>query len=398
MYEIQEENLMPVGWKCIRFGKIASLSKEKFDYKKSEENYKCIELEHLSQVTGRLLGYTDAQNQLSVKNKFKKNDVLYGKLRPYLKKYYYADFDGVCSSEIWVLKGNERLVTSKFLFYLIQTNKFNRIANVSYGSKMPRADWDYISEIVFNIPSLREQHKINLILSTWDEAIEKTEKLIKLKEIRKKGLLQGLLTGNIRLKKFQTERWSNIQLKDFINPVLREVEKPLTSYNALGIRSHGKGTFEKYVEDPSTVSMDTLYEVKENDLIVNITFAWEGAIAIAKKSDEGKLVSHRFPTYVFDRSKVIFEYFKYIIIQPRFIHLLGKISPGGAGRNRVMNKTDFLKLKVSLPSIEEQSAIADILNTADRELELLEHKLEMFKQQKKSLMQNILSGKVRVKI
>jgi type I restriction enzyme S subunit len=111
--------------------------------------------------------------------------------------------------------------------------------------------------------------------------------------------------------------------------------------------------------------MDSLYEVHEDDLVVNITFAWEGALAIAGKNDEGALVSHRFPTYTFNKDMALPAFFKYIILDKYFIYSLGVISPGGAGRNRVLDKSDFLKLSVLQPELPEQQKISDCLTSID---------------------------------
>lgn len=89
------------------------------------------------------------------------------------------------------------------------------------------------------------------------------------------------------------------ELKKIIKEDLYPVNKPSVAYEKLSVRSHDKGIFSSRVDDPETVAMDALYEVKENQLIVNITFAWEYVIVIVKKEDEGKLVSHRFLTYKF---------------------------------------------------------------------------------------------------
>jgi type I restriction enzyme S subunit len=252
-----------------------------------------------------------------------------------------------------------------------------------------------LTNIEIPLPSLTEQKTIAVILSTWDKAIETTQQLIVQKELRKKILMQRLLTGKKRLAGF-TERWKTKSLGEILIPMSRAVEKPTKSFLALGIRSHGKGTFLKEEFDPKTIEMETLYTVKENDLIVNITFAWEGAIAIAGHQDEGALVSHRFPMFTFNRSEGIVDYFRYVIIQPRFKYMLGLISPGGAGRNRVLSKGDFLKLELKLPDTKEQSAIAKVLRTADKELELLRQKLDALKLQKKGLMQKLLTGQIRV--
>ena len=191
--------------------------------------------------------------------------------------------------------------------------------------------------------------------------------------------------------------WSQRLLSDFLIPTLREIEKPKVNYLAIGLRSHCKGTFQKPDSDPSKIAMEKLFRVKENDLIVNITFAWEGAIAIVKENDEGGLVSHRFPTYTFDTNITSHHFFKHQFINKRFRYLLDLISPGGAGRNRVMSKKEFVKLKVPLPSVGEQQKIAAFLTAVDNKIEQLSKKQELLGEYKKGLMQQIFSQAIRFK-
>ena len=139
--------------------------------------------------------------------------------------------------------------------------------------------------------------------------------------------------------------------------------------------------------------MEYLYEVQCDDLIVNITFAWEGAIAIAKPTDTGALVSHRFPTYVFERDSAIPDFFRYIILDKQFVYKLGVISPGGAGRNRVLNKNDFLKLRVILPEVSEQQKVADCLTNLDELIAAHGQKLDALKAHKNGLMQQLFPAK-----
>ena len=169
----------------------------------------------------------------------------------------------------------------------------------------------------------------------------------------------------------------------------RPVKKPEQAYWRLGIRSHAKGTFHELIDDPSTVDMEELYRVRSGDFIVNITFAWEHAIALAKDDDDGLLVSHRFPTYVFrngQNPQFYFEVFKRKLFQ----NMLMNISPGGAGRNRVMSKGDFLKLPCYMPNAQEQVKIAEVLEQCDH---ILEHKTELLvekRKRKKWLLENLL--------
>ena len=144
-----------------------------------------------------------------------------------------------------------------------------------------------------------------------------------------------------------------------------------------------KGSFQKPDFDPHSIAMETLYVVRHNDLIVNITFAWEGAIAIVKDEDDGGLVSHRFPTYTFNKNQAIHEYFRHVILQKRFKHMLDLISPGGAGRNRVMSKKEFLKLKWNMPCVDEQIKIADFLDTLDKKIDQVAEQIEQTEQFKR---------------
>ena len=186
-----------------------------------------------------------------------------------------------------------------------------------------------------------------------------------------------------------TPGWSKRPLREFLTPIVREREKPAVPYTGLGIRSHGRGTFRKELVRPEKTSMDRLYEVDCDDLIVNITFAWEGAIAIVRSEDTGALVSHRFPTYQFDQNAVLPDFFRYPILDKQFVYNLGVISPGGAGRNRVLNKADFLKIGLALPEVAEQQKIADCLGSLDDLIAAEDRKLEALRQHKQGLMQQL---------
>lgn len=269
-------------------------------------------------------------------------------------------------------------------------NYINSINLHVESTGVPQLTAPQISKYEIPLPPLPEQQKIAEVLSTWDKAIQETDAIIKKLVDRNKALAFSLLRG-----KMVSKNSKEIALSKFLIFTPREIDKPTENYLALGIRSHGKGLFHKPDSDPKAIAMDKLYEVKENDFIVNITFAWEHAVAIVSKEDVGGLVSHRFPTYEIDTNQVKVEYFRHLILQPFFRKMLENISPGGAGRNRVLSKKDLLKLKVSIPTLEEQNAIAEILNTANQEVKQYQQKLEALKLQKKGLMQQLLTGKVR---
>ena len=154
------------------------------------ESLPCIELEHLSQNTGQILGTVNSSDQQSTKNLFEPNSVLYGKLRPYLRKFAKPQFKGVCSSEIWVLTGLK--ISNDYLFQFVQSEQFTELTNIQSGSKMPRADWNVIADAEIEFPCLEEQTKIANFLSAIDQKINVVSGQIEQAKTWKKGLLQQM--------------------------------------------------------------------------------------------------------------------------------------------------------------------------------------------------------------
>lgn len=153
-------------WEPRPFEEIAMRVPERFDPRTTSETPTLIELENIESLTGRIIGHADLSGQKSLKTPFKKGQVLFGKLRPYLRKFARPEFDGVCSTEIWVLQGIN--ITNGFLHNLVQSDRFMQLANMSAGSKMPRADWSVIKSEVFEIPHPDEQSKISDFLAAID--------------------------------------------------------------------------------------------------------------------------------------------------------------------------------------------------------------------------------------
>ncbi len=121
-------------WEVSTIGERVTEKSSKFNPEKQAGNFNCIELEHLSQGTGELLGYVDVTKSKSIKNKFETGDVLFGKLRPYLRKFLKAPFSGVCSTEIWVLNGKGKEISNDFLFQFVKQKAALYTPGVNGGS------------------------------------------------------------------------------------------------------------------------------------------------------------------------------------------------------------------------------------------------------------------------
>lgn len=177
-------------WDTMTFDEAVIRPSEKVDPRRTLFGAHVIDLENLESGTGRIFHMGAVEDSASLKNAFKAGDVLFGKLRPYLRKFARPNFDGCCSSEIWVLRGKK--VLNEFLFFLVQSPRFIELATISSGSKMPRADWGMISTGEFEIPQPDEQRKIADALSALDAKIAAVADQITHMETFKKGLLQQM--------------------------------------------------------------------------------------------------------------------------------------------------------------------------------------------------------------
>ncbi|MBO0477989.1 restriction endonuclease subunit S [Vagococcus sp. DIV0080] len=121
---------------------------------------------------------------------FEPNDILYGKLRPYLKNWLYPNFKGVALGDFWVLRAIQS--ESIFIYSLIQASKFQKVANDTSGTKMPRSDWKKVSNTIFLIPKKEEQIKIGNFFKQLDETIHLQEKKLENIQQIKKAFLQKM--------------------------------------------------------------------------------------------------------------------------------------------------------------------------------------------------------------
>jgi len=284
-------------------------------------------------------------------------------------------------------------LNSYFIYQNTKKERYmNHIDNIQRGNaNQSNITVKELLEYKVSIPTLEEQSKVAYFFEALDNKIQLQQEKINLLEEQKKGYMQKIFKQKIRFKDENGEEyseWKTLFVSDILNQHLREIEKPNQPYTRLGIRSHAKGTFHELVKNPKDVSMDKLYVVRAGDFIINITFAWEQALAIADKLDDGKLVSHRFPTYRFKDGHYS-GFYKYYFTTKYFKYCLGNASPGGAGRNRVLNKKDFMKINISVPQYEEQLKIANFLFEFDEKIQIEQQKLEALQEQKKGFMQQM---------
>ena len=157
--------------------------------KSADNDLPRVEFEDIVSGEGRLNNniYPKIDNRKGIL--FKPEYILYGKLRPYLKNWLLADFKGIALGDFWVFKTKN---VASFVYTLIQTGKFQAVANLSTGTKMPRSDWNTVSKTIFMIPSIKEQQKIGEFFKQLDDLIAKNERELELLKETKKGFLQKM--------------------------------------------------------------------------------------------------------------------------------------------------------------------------------------------------------------
>lgn len=191
----------------------------------------------------------------------------------------------------------------------------------------------------------------------------------------------------IRFKGFD-DAWEQRKLNELLEKYEDPVDTPHNGYERIGIRSHAKGTFHSFVEPGKELDTAKMHRVASDKFILNITFAWEHAVAITDENDAGKLVSHRFPQFSFDE-KLKSHFFKYLMLDRKFKEHLELSSPGGAGRNRVLKISDMLKYEIKIPSIGEQTKIAKYLDELDHLITLHQRKCDQMKELKKYMLKKM---------
>ena len=294
-----------------------------------------------------------------------------------------------------------KLVNSDFLCQYINSEiGIARLRGLEVGSTIAHINTKDLKKFRIPLPPLPEQKKIAAILSTWDRAIEGTEKLLANSQQQKKALMQQLLTGKKRLPGF-TEEWKNTSLYEIctLNPKSPKIEE-LTQISFIpmdGVSNDARisdVTIRAFKKENNGFS----YFQEKDVLVAKITPCFENGKGgylneLPTQHGFGSTEFHVLRATANADGKFIY----YITTSERF-RILGEMNmQGSAGQKRVPK--DFIeRFSVNLPPLPEQKAIATVLTTADEEITAIESDLSRLRQEKKALMQQLLTGKRRVTV
>ena len=405
---------IPKNWKCVRLKYIVKQCTER-----SDDNIGYIGLENIESGSGRKIEKDDDIFPEGTAIRTQKNDVLFGKLRPYLSKSYLVQQSGCCSTEFVVMRPID--IAPRFLKYITLTSTFVDSINVStYGAKMPRANWEYIGNIFISLPSMdlqiyiadyldRKCNQIDAIIARQQEVIEKLKayKLSIITEAVTKGLNPDvpMKDSGVEWIGKVPDNWTKVKLKSicqFINGDRSSNYPSPNEYVDDGIPFLGADSLcGRYVDitQSKKITKEKYYsmggaKIRKGDILYTLRGSTIGKNAMAT-FDEGTVASSLM---VIRPISLIPEYLLYWLnseeeFQQRQSYINGSTAPNLSAEN-------VGSFVIFLPSVAEQREISDYLDKKCAEIELTMLKKQMLVDQlsnyKKSLIYEVVTGKKEV--
>lgn len=318
-------------------------------------------------------------------------DILLSTVRPNLKGFalIQGPVNNLIASTGFAVVTLETAHNSFVYQFLLSDKMQKQFHSLLVGSNYPALNSSDVRNLKIPLPPLPEQQKIAEILSTWDTAIENCQKTIEQLKQRNKGLAQQFLTPE--------ENWQKYKVKD----LLKEISRPVSwddekFYNLISVRRRSGGVFFRQTLQGKEILTKNLSTVKNGDFLISKMQIVHGASALVCENFENMNVSG---SYIVTRCRneeiMDIRFINYLSKTKRFYHLSYISSYGVHIEKMTFDFKDFQNHSLALPTLAMQREIISILDTASNELKLYEEKLQTLQQQKKGLMQQLLTGKVR---
>jgi type I restriction enzyme S subunit len=418
-YKQSEAGVIPEDWQLRPLLSAVRVASGQVDPK--VEPFRSMTLvapDHIESGSGRLLQKQTAADQRAISGKymFAAGDIVYSKIRPYLRKAILAHFEGLCSADMYPLRPSPD-VSAGFIFAAILGHHFSKYAeSVSVRSGMPKINRAELAEYTLALPpTKREQEAIAEALSDADVLIESLEQLIAKKHRLKQGTMQELLTGKRRLPEFEVnsgykqtevgvipEEWGCQRIGGFID-LLTGFPFPSNGYSNSGVRllrgSNVKRGCTDWSDDLTAYWPDAKGDIRRYALrLGDIVVAMDGSLvgrsfAALGERDVPSLLLQRVARI---RSGTVSQtYLSAWICSQRFTDHCDAVKTTTAIPH--ISPADIRTFEIALPPTKaEQEAIAAILSNMGGEIDALQAKLAKARSVKQGMMQQLLTGKVRL--
>lgn len=340
---------------------------------------------------------TEEQKQLYL---VKNGDVLFNRTSETtdeigLTAVYFGDEEVVFGGFVIRGRPKTRSISDNFKKYCFRSKIVrDQIIKSGQGAIRTNIGQGDLEKVEVQIPPLPEQCTIAQLLSTWDKAIIKTQLLIAQKELRKKWLMQHLLTGKKSVNGFEG-KWKEVHIRE----VAKEVSLRNSADKQLKVLSCTKydglvDSLEYWGRQIFSENVSTYKIVPKNHFAYATNHIEEGSIGYQADFDEA-LISPMYTVFKTD-SSINDSFFYKLLKSHKLIYQYQNRMEGSIDRRGGLRWDAFSIIKIHIPSYEEQTAIAQVLEAADKEIQLLKAKVDKLKEQKKGLMQVLLTGKKRL--
>jgi type I restriction enzyme S subunit len=365
-----------------------------------------IGLEHITEGTLSLNGWGDASDVISNKARFQKGDILFGKLRPYFRKVVVAPFDGVCSTDIWVVRSQPG-IDQRFLYYIMASLEFvEQATRASEGTKMPRAKWDYLEKLEYSIPPLPEQKAIAHVLGTLDDKIELNRRMNETLEAMARAIFKSWFVDfdPVRAKSEGRDTGLPKEISDlfpdsFVDSELGEIPKgwEVGCLSNISNISSGKRPEERQSEKDTQFYVP-LYGGNGIMAYVKDVLFEEPILLTGRVGTLGSVFRITKPIWASDNTLVITpkdrEYFEYLYFTLKMVDF---ISLNRGSTQPLVTQSDLQKQLTIVPSLSLIKLfhvfVAELFNKVD----LNKDEIDSLAVMRDSLLPKLISGEVHVK-
>ncbi|MGK4094622.1 restriction endonuclease subunit S [Pediococcus pentosaceus] len=349
-----------------------------------------VEFEDIVSGEGRLNKDISSKFDSRKGTLFEPENILYGKLRPYLKNWLFPDFEGVALGDFWVFEATDVSVPS-FDYYLIQSDDYQKVANDTSGTKMPRSDWKNVSSTDFAIPSKDEQKQIGAFFKQLDDTITLHQrKLAKLKEL-KQGYLQKMFPKNgakvpeLRFAGF-ADAWEQRKLGDYLSLPKKEKVEITNARDLMTLKLHLRGIEAGTGRETLSLGSTVYYKRSAGQFLYGKQNFFNGSMAIIPKKFDGKATSGDVPAL--DINGINSGYL-YTYVSRHDYWKAKEGDASGTGSKRIHEST-LLKFGIMVPvNNAEQQKIGSFFKQLDDTITLHQRKLEKLQELKKGYLQKM---------
>lgn len=410
---VYDKGEIPEKWSLVKLGDVTNESKERF-VPNGNEIYTYIGLEHIESGLNRISRTGLSSDVTSSKTIFRSGDTLFGKLRPYLKKVALSDIFGVCSTDILAIRPSKQIDPYFLCTVLSSDSAIYHSIESSAGTKMPRTSWKEMSSLNVMLPPIIEQKQIAAILSSVDDAIQAKQAVIDQTLRVKQGLMQQLFTrgiGHTRFKQTEIgeipEEWEVMAVNEIVSLMKSGLSRRIVPQD-IGIPVLISGNIQNgkldtkelkfwHKKDPQGARVDN-YILKDGDILLCFINSLSQIGKLCLYEDIGRSAIYTTNLFRIQLKQTYSPNFGYYIFSAPFFQKEIDLITKPAVNQASFTKADFLRILIPIPPKEEREKIVEILKSVDYSLETAQIQLRKMQKLKRGLMQDLLTGRVRVKL